>query len=507
MKKHCLTILALLLALCCLGALAEDADADIVRALDAAGLAQPVQIERWGDTAAVLAHQGEAKALVLLQRREGRWAVSLCNPNALIQDADWPSLLLDSDQALFWTYVYTDKQQLTFHCEQDAAGRWGPVDQCYMESGFGTDTHAWALSWDAAHGGEITRRFTVSDENDNLKPGEIVQYIPASWLADAVALCDFDVARFPMLLDTSYQAEFAADRFFQEAAAALLPEMDYLKGVLMDGVLHFLVRRPDGQKVYVVCEYESGRKVRRIESTPLPQDAVLGYENFTDCLAIGGRCMSIRLLSPERAGLSFLYDRHAEGCLCFGDRTVWSADDAWASTILCGEHPWDDLTQIDWNALPESLSEAALRMDARGMAVVANPNPSDRLHLRQNPDRASASLGKYYNGTMVTILRLSGDWAEVRVGSRRGWMMTAYLDFAPAQGGALRLDTRAMPQLFPIGEALRVFERPEAGDGALQRDSLFKVIGILGEEWYHVYFPWTGMDGFVLQQDLWPGNG
>lgn len=34
-------------------------------------------------------------------------------------------------------------------------------------------------------------------------------------------------------------------------------------------------------------------------------------------------------------------------------------------------------------------------------AVVSNPNPQDRLNLREQPSEAAASLGKYYNGVVV----------------------------------------------------------------------------------------------------------
>ena len=32
------------------------------------------------------------------------------------------------------------------------------------------------------------------------------------------------------------------------------------------------------------------------------------------------------------------------------------------------------------------------------------------------------------------------------------------------------------------------------------------VLGILGDEWYHVLFD-NGLSGFVPQGDWWPGNG
>ena len=42
------------------------------------------------------------------------------------------------------------------------------------------------------------------------------------------------------------------------------------------------------------------------------------------------------------------------------------------------------------------------------IAYVNNPNPTDRLNLRTKPSAQSVSLGKYYNGTWVTVLGVSG---------------------------------------------------------------------------------------------------
>ena len=38
-------------------------------------------------------------------------------------------------------------------------------------------------------------------------------------------------------------------------------------------------------------------------------------------------------------------------------------------------------------------------------------------------------------------------------------------------------------------------------------DITMKVIGIIGNDWYHVWFPATGEYGFVRQSDLTAGNG
>ena len=78
----------------------------------------------------------------------------------------------------------------------------------------------------------------------------------------------------------------------------------------------------------------------------------------------------------------------------------------------------------------------------------------------------------------------------------------------------MRLDTSAMPQLLPRSEMLQVFEEPQMGKNTLHRGDSMKIIGIIGDEWYHVWFQWyhvwfpaTGEFGFVKQNDLWEGNG
>lgn len=62
-------------------------------------------------------------------------------------------------------------------------------------------------------------------------------------------------------------------------------------------------------------------------------------------------------------------------------------------------------------------------------AIVNNPVPSDRLHLRSAPDSSSVSLGKYYNGVRVVINGdCSGEWTSVCIGNTlHGYMKTEYL--------------------------------------------------------------------------------
>ncbi len=79
------------------------------------------------------------------------------------------------------------------------------------------------------------------------------------------------------------------------------------------------------------------------------------------------------------------------------------------------------------------LDGAAPDLDQSGWAVVNNPDPADRLHLRTEASRSSASQGKFYNGTPVFVLKRNGEWTQVQIGfgntALTGWMMTEFLTF------------------------------------------------------------------------------
>lgn len=55
------------------------------------------------------------------------------------------------------------------------------------------------------------------------------------------------------------------------------------------------------------------------------------------------------------------------------------------------------------------------------IAVVNNPNPQERLNLREQPSEAAASLGKYYNGVAVQVdENLNNGWVHVTIGNGEG---------------------------------------------------------------------------------------
>ena len=88
-------------------------------------------------------------------------------------------------------------------------------------------------------------------------------------------------------------------------------------------------------------------------------------------------------------------------------------------------------------------------------------------------------------------------------------MMRRYLTFGQA-GSALRLDLSAMPALSGRDEMLKVYAEPQTGTYHWHMNAdgnTMKMIGIVGKDWYHVWFPASGEYGFVKQSDLTAGNG
>lgn len=94
-------------------------------------------------------------------------------------------------------------------------------------------------------------------------------------------------------------------------------------------------------------------------------------------------------------------------------------------------------------------------------AKVNNPNPQDRLNLRRQAGADSDSLGKYYNGTMVTILSSErAPWLYVSVGAEgllRGYMDSGYLAMEGTQ--AYQNVASAMPEFSPGSTSWALYSR------------------------------------------------
>lgn len=123
-------------------------------------------------------------------------------------------------------------------------------------------------------------------------------------------------------------------------------------------------------------------------------------------------------------------------------------------------------------------------------AVVSNPNPQDRLNLRERPSEAAASLGKYYNGVVVQIdQKLQNDWVHVTIGNgdgiAQGYMSSQYLAF----GQDVQTVASAIPQYQSTSSQWSLRALPnDSGMELPIRYASGAQIELLGftDEWWHV---------------------
>lgn len=134
------------------------------------------------------------------------------------------------------------------------------------------------------------------------------------------------------------------------------------------------------------------------------------------------------------------------------------------------------------------------------MAVVKNPDPTDRLNLREGASTEDAILHKYYSGVEVEILSgASGDWALVRIGAAEGYMLKEYL--------ATGSQAASVQSAIPLGQVdvtypqTKLALRAQTSDdsaalGAYENGTMVAVLGV-SDGWLHVRVSGDGRMGFM----------
>ena len=319
--------------------------------------------------------------------------------------------------------------------------------------------------------------------------------------------------------DTLIDASGWGDTFLTEDAfdTSLVPVTDkVIQNDLQQHGLILLTEDATGaRRVQVVSRDEDGRYYVSVSTPPLPAHVAL------DLFHEGDGELTIKWGGPNQEGY-VCYDLGGDGIwrLTFVDRYIGDGHISLGSGYY-GIKQWKDvelegvcigsmkmvtLDQLDLLALPQSDEEVAQMVDRSGWAVVHNPDPADRLHLRVKPDRKAESLGKFYNGTPVQVLSQKGEWSEVRIGlsGLQGWMMTKYLTF----GETMDHVERVFPQLTYRDEYhdTRPAYDSKACKNSIQMDEGYRVVGVVEDELY-ILLNDLGQTGYVPQEWLFEGNG
>lgn len=235
---------------------------------------------------------------------------------------------------------------------------------------------------------------------------------------------------FNQLMSLGYSSEFSTDDFLDPS---LLPVSGkILQNHLQSEVLLLLTEDENGKRLIEITQDENG--VYAIRRSPvLPSDIWLDtfHAGESDLLLDWNQQdhqAGFRRAFNGQWRLSWLtcYGENEDLNCSFGLNTCTLID---TDTMKVGTLPFDPFAD-DLTALPSTLEELNARLDRTKLAVVCNPDPNDRLHLRTKPSREADSLGKFWNGTPVRVLNERDGWCQVEIGTDGrliGWMMKKYL--------------------------------------------------------------------------------
>ena len=469
--------------------------------------------ENQGQYALVLSLKGDNILCIAEKAQDdAAYAFTVENTNAVREGDDIPSLLIDTGgDSLFYSYWDQGLYKRGYHSlRQD--GQWGTVTLEYMDtSNAEYDLDRFITVWN----GELHFDTAVFSKLENPHPGvKITDPMPipvSEAFTRSLALSAFDIdmlSHSPQFLPAQ---EGLCDGLL-ETGDTLLQVQATSKDIIM------LVKKQDGTKRLRICRgWNDARNDYAVEeSLPLPAEAALDtYHAGEDLILLGLRGEAL-VCSFLRGPQDRWYpntmqgkETYALGYDCAEDlsrSSLYRSDGA-----VYGNAPWSgDLMTIDMTSLPETFDEAAAMLDKGGYAFVCNPNPADRLHLREAPKKSAASKGKFYNRTPVEVLSVEGEWANVRIGRGlygfTGYMMTQYLAF----GSDTETVACAFPQLLTVESSSPVPLHcgPDARTEVVEslNGETYYIVGVHGDDWL-IVMTRNGVIGYARRSDFWEGNG
>lgn len=465
-----------------------------------------------GQWALALSRQGE-HVLVIAEkgRDEPAYRLTVENPAAFLPGDSRPQAMIDTggdsvfvssrDQAYFWS----------FHAVRED-GRWGGVDLALYAVRQDGDT----LS---EHGlrvedGLLYFETRHTDREGNLRePPCTYPPLPVPQLKGRTGLGVYDWRLFPT---APWQLLDMRARPRPDTLNALTPEGWTPEAVDMNpGGIYLLGRDAHGRKRLLIRRRENGAYADSV-SRPLPDGAWMSAQ--TDGLDV------YLYLSPDGPGFTFRY-HEPDGApgywrLAYVMGRDWYTvapgylrrQDGPDDRFHIGCVPWRSVETVDLQRVPVTFEGALRQLDRSGWAVVNNPDPRDRLHLREAPRADAASLGKFYNGTPVKVLARRGAWAQVALGRLRGWMKAGFLAFGADMDGV----APAFPELTGTddteGRAMPVYARPDGHAPVVCRRDVcaggtYWVAGVYGGDWVYVYFFEEDLGGYMKRAWFWEGSG
>lgn len=463
----------------------------------------------WGDASrgqfALVLRTDVGYTLCIAERGEGDADYALTvNSDRALPGSVQPELLIDTGgDSLFVRYAMSETEQILLHSVRQDGG-WGPVDIVYRD----TSHPEYDVEW---YVGLLNGCLCFStqdwDKNENpLSEPESLMPVPI----DEAYVESLRLGAFDFESINPYTAQVRAA---PGLCAGLLEAGETLVQVdVQRDCLLMLADWEDGTRYLRIAERTGG--VRQIG--PVPQGAYMDTFHMWDGRLFLGVDDTFFNFSRAHDGGWYLKSIQGRELVSISPLGIGDPEGPVSAMrnddMRYGRHPWGvELARIDLLHLPETYEEATAQLDTSCYALVSNPNPADRLHLRAEPRKGAASLGKFYNRTPVLVLSVEGEWAHVAVGGERGlegYMMTKYL----VMGGDSQQVASAFEQLFMLEgmESVTLLGAPDAARAEaiceLRQVDAYFIIGVVGEDWL-VLMTWDGMVGYAPRKLFWEGNG
>ena len=314
---------------------------------------------------------------------------------------------------------------------------------------------------------------------------------------------------FDQLISLSYSNEFQTDDFLN---TSLLPVSgSILQSSIQPHALLLLMEDEAGvRRLTEITRNENGVYALR-QTPPLPKGV------WMDSFHAG---MEGLLLEWDQQHRQVNFQRTFDGewkliwLTCYGEKETLNCSFGLntgtlmdTDTLRIGVLPFD-LFADDLTTLPCTSEELTAQLDRTGLAVVCNPDPNDRLHLRTKPSREADSLGKFWNGTPVRVLNERDGWCQVEIGTDgrlTGWMLKKYLvtgakmdQVTPCFSQQTLRDDKAETET-PIYTDLSLKERYCTHSG-------WELMGVVND-WLYVIVTDEGETGYAPMEWFFDGNG
>lgn len=479
---------------------------------------EAVRYDGWGDEEcgqfALILKNGEDNILCMAEKSwvEAVYRLTIDNTDAVYDGDVLPSVMIDTGgDSLWYTYVDARGDSSVHYCSIKSDGRWGCVSvHSYWprDDGF---TGMWAGV--SAVNSTLCYEETDEDENENIR--NRWAYMPV-WVG-------------PEYMQSLELAHFDINVFDNDPRDGLYPLIKNEAFARSQSAAGVMIRDMDISRVYAarLFETEDGASLLQVDDWDGTFSHTAVMLRFTDGAVMdtyhagaGDVFVSsgMMMYSIERAdvGSWYLTGVDDSGVRMIGPdyvsedgQTIMYRNDG----FVYGASPWAALRGQDV-MISSSYEGMAAQLNLSAYALVSNPNPADRLHLRAAPDKGAKSYGKFFNRTPVLVLERGETWTRVQIGrggaAMTGYMMTKFLAFGEAEKAAIEctFPQKVLKDAYRL-DGVHLYAEPRdtaVTNRIYKRESDDFIIGVSGDEWY-VVLRADGAVGYVPQDAFWEGNG